>query len=76
MKTMTMMMITMIRVCELWMDPSASRLGLVKGYCEYDKKPLDSITLDNFSTNQDKFGFETSMLFSSLISYTAKLSTK
>jgi len=40
------------------------------------KKPLDSIRLDNFSTNQVKVGFETAMLFSSLISYTVKLSTK
>ena len=60
--TMTMM-IMMIRVCELGVDPSASRLGLVKGSCEYDKKPLDSITLDNVSTNEVKFGFETAMLF-------------
>jgi len=64
------------RVFELGMDPSASRLGLVKGSCEYDKNPLDSITLDNFSTNQVKVGFETATLFWSLISYTVKLSTE
>ena len=70
------MMIMMIRVGELGVNLSASRLGLVKCPFEYDKKPLDSIMLDNFSTNQFKVGFETAMLFSSLISHTVKLSTK
>ena len=59
MKTLTMIM--MIRVCEIGMAPSASRLGLIKRSYEYDKNPLD--TLDNFLTNQVKFYFETTMFF-------------